>query len=395
LFRGHEFILRPETEDNSPSLVIETSAGFGHEQACQVAYEFLSVLSWVNQTGIVERFSVFSTAAPMAIGKRECRLVGGAPPQEYLPSPDDPRARLALALYREGLSANMVTYRFLAFFKIINMLHRMGQDQQKWINDTLSKITDYEASTRVAQISKTVSDIGKYLYVSGRCSVAHAFSTPVANPDSPQDIQRLRADLPVMQALAEYAIENEFGVKSVSTILREHLYELQGFREILGEAIVAALKCEDTVPPGAIQIPERLSLRLKGRSVYSSFEAMKAQVLAAEHGTVSVGLETDDSLMKALLLLHFRHERLTFNAMEDVIVSDDGTTRAARLRIDHLSYLRDWLSNGIVEVWQSASEKRLGRSEVVVPRNVWINWRYFDEQIEQLKERAAVSAARP
>jgi len=99
--------------------------------------------------------------------------------------------------------------------------------------------------------------------------------------------------------------------------------------------------------------------------------------------------------MKALLLLHFRHERLTFNAMEDVIVSDDGTTRAARLRIDHLSYLRDWLSNGIVEVWQSASEKRLGRSEVVVPRNVWINWRYFDEQIEQLKERAAVSAARP
>jgi hypothetical protein len=50
------------------------------------------------------------------------------------------------------------------------------------------------------------------------------------DPDDPQDTERLARDLPLMKAVAEYAIEHELGVRSMRTIWREHLYELAGFR---------------------------------------------------------------------------------------------------------------------------------------------------------------------
>jgi len=55
-------------------------------------------------------------------------------------------------------------------------------------------------------------DIGEYLYTSGRCAVAHASTTPVVDPDNPEDFLRLSADMPVLRALAEHIIINELGV---------------------------------------------------------------------------------------------------------------------------------------------------------------------------------------
>lgn len=391
-YRNREITLRPETEDDSATISVAVSESSGPEEARQFVYEFLSALAWVNGRGVTETFSVVSGKGPMSLRERKARLIGDAPRSEYVPAPDAPQAKLALALYREAVCANMVTFQFLSFFKIINVVHAKKSDQVNWINTALPNIKDYDARKRLAQISKHHPDVGDYLYVSGRCAVAHAFSTPVANPDNPKDTQRLLADLPLMKALAEHAIESELGVKTVSTIMREHLYELEGFRELFGPKLVSSLKSEDTVDAASIPIPNRLSLRLMGRPQYKAFEGLKADVPAAEDGTVVLRLHSDDDLMVALVRLHFRQERLTFDAMQDVAIRDDDSSTAARVLADYVRYQRDWLGNGVVEVWDPSRERRLGRSEVVVPRNVMINDQYFEDRLNELRKRISESA---
>ena len=82
----------------------------------------------------------------------------------------------------------------------------------KWIRDTLPKLTNRDALQRIAVIAAIEGDVANNLFVSGRCAVAHAFTNPVVDPDTPEHIIRLSADMPVAKALAEYLIEHELGV---------------------------------------------------------------------------------------------------------------------------------------------------------------------------------------
>jgi hypothetical protein len=131
-----------------------------------------------------------------------------------LPVPPEPKARIALGLYREAVSVNSVPYEFLGYFKVINTRYDKGKTQQiPWINLTLPLLTDPAALKRLAELTSQCANVGEYLYYSGRCAVAHAWSDPVVDPDDPDDIMRLSSDMPVAKALAEYLIEHEYGLK--------------------------------------------------------------------------------------------------------------------------------------------------------------------------------------
>jgi hypothetical protein len=45
-------------------------------------------------------------------------------------------------------------------------------------------------------------------------ALAHAQYDPIIDPDDPQQLEELRSDLPIMEALAEMAIETELGVET-------------------------------------------------------------------------------------------------------------------------------------------------------------------------------------
>jgi hypothetical protein len=124
-------------------------------------------------------------------------------------APTDERSIRAIAIYREALSIRNAPYEFLGYMKIINILFKQGNQQIGWINATLPLLTEKHARSRIDELKVTEADVGKYLYESGRCAVAHAFDVPVVNPDDPIDIFRLSADMPVARALAEYLIEHE------------------------------------------------------------------------------------------------------------------------------------------------------------------------------------------
>ena len=190
-FRGRKFHLLPETDELSRMIRVETAPGFTQPDADKLSLELLSALAWAEQRGVTPTFGNWCTA-PLNIGKGPRGGIIGSGHFDYVPDPSDPKAKLALALFREGLSVNLIPYKFLGFFKVINVIRNKGPDQIQWIRDNLSHITDKDAIARIAAIRSSEPDVATYLYVSGRSAVAHAFDqNNVVNPDDPADLIRL------------------------------------------------------------------------------------------------------------------------------------------------------------------------------------------------------------
>ncbi len=102
---------------------------------------FLSGLAWGKGKSMRETLGTTCSAGPLAIGKGPSGGIIDNGPIEYVPDPANDRTKLALALYREALSVNMVAYQFLGYFKIINVIHESGPDQIAWINATAENVT--------------------------------------------------------------------------------------------------------------------------------------------------------------------------------------------------------------------------------------------------------------
>lgn len=384
-FKGLALELVPETETLAPSIVVRLDGTRSQDEVRRMLQEFLSGLVWARDLPAAETFSTFSTGAPLGVGKgANLRMINDSI-VEYVPAPQDDKAKLALAIYREARSVNMIPYEFLGYFKVLNVIHDKGKEQKSWIRQAVGMLTDLRAKERLLEISNSGEDVGDYLYVSGRCAVAHAFNDPIVNPDDPADVGRLYRDLPVIKELARYAIEHELGVQSESTVWKEHLYELVGFREMFGPGIVARLKAGEGVSPDECTIPDRLSLRLQGQGQLASLCDLDARVVAVENGVAQVSLRESNSRLRALLLLCFQEERLVFNALDHVKVTDDGTVEADHCMIDYLTFLKGWMANGVTEVWSGGV--RLGRTEPVMLVNMRPDWDAMDAEIQELRTR--------
>ena len=213
-FMKHTLILRPPNGDSAADVRLQ----YEHPQSEQKTFEticgFLTALSWWYRRPARARLRIGCTA-PMRGGR-----TGDGPPlrKNYqlpnsIQSPRNPKARIALALYREAISAGNTPYEFLGYFKIINVCHSSGKHQIAWINSTWPHLADKRAKDRISELTSSQEDIGEYLYKSGRCAVAHAATKPLVDPDNPDDVFRLSDDMPVVKALAEYLIENDFGMR--------------------------------------------------------------------------------------------------------------------------------------------------------------------------------------
>jgi len=212
-FVGHKLLLRPVEEDCAPDIAFQISRPMTRAGAESIVSRYLSGLAWVEKRSARIKFIHCSTSL-MRGGKGP-----DGPPIDadcYVrpsPAPTDPKAQLALALYREAISVNSIPYQFLGLFKIINILHKKGFDQVIWINKALPVLVDRIAKKRLSELqAQGVMDVGKYLYESGRCAVAHAYSQPSMNPDETEHLFRMSSDMPLMCALAEHAIENDIGI---------------------------------------------------------------------------------------------------------------------------------------------------------------------------------------
>ena len=108
-FEGHRVVLGPRTDTLACSANLYVAAGTTFKVGGSSLSRFLSVLAWSQDNSIVDRLAIGSNhpAVPtrVAHGGRQTSHWTAVDPWWviYLPTIDDPRAALALALYREGM----------------------------------------------------------------------------------------------------------------------------------------------------------------------------------------------------------------------------------------------------------------------------------------------------
>jgi hypothetical protein len=378
-FRGRTLYLlpgEPKSEENKlgdlyPVVAFERS-GMSFEDGQRLISAFVNSIARVRKAGIGTAQFGGGTRVHGLGGPDARALVDEHFELNYVPDPADDKARLALAFYREGLTLNSVAYQCLSFFKILNIALPNGKAQIDWIDaniDAARKLDPH--STREweknAAFDPNKETAGSYLYVSNRCAIAHAFNDPLIDPDDPDDRRRLANDLPMVKALAERFIEQEFGVKCDMTVYREHLYELAGFTELFGAALVVRVKAGEEVPIGEFPAISPLSVRLAFRDRFPSFEKMAVEVVDSAEGKVNLALNSANDLASVMLVLDFGAERLDFEIFHHMATTDDGSQAGARSELDRLRFADSYLGNGKLEIW--AGNQRLSRKDAHLPVN--------------------------
>jgi hypothetical protein len=288
-----------------------------------------------------------------------------------LPEDLSEKAKLALALYREGKGMEHVVYACLSFLKILNVQFATSKPQKDWINQAVVSVRGNQAQKRLDELRQIESDIGSYLFDSARCAIAHAFASPLVNPDDPSDDRRLREDYPLIKELAVIAIEQEFRVRSPSRVYAEHFYELEGFKKLFPsdagqDASQLAERC------GLIKFP-RLRFELIGRDGYAPLDELDATFLEALDGCAIVECRSVRYPVSIKLYLNFAEERLQLDLLNGVWCGDDGTADAAQAVSDMLRFRWDYYRQYIFQVRSVPDGIVLGRASAFIPENHWLD----------------------
>jgi len=376
-YRGQTVFVLPQFDDYYPSLVVKLGAGLATFEAGQVLIlNLLSAMCWVEGRGaLVDQWVGGNLPRPMAgFSQSGIHLMMTDHFRcHYLPDVIDQQTRWALAFYREGLSIHQVSYAFLSFYKIINILHDGGAKQKAWINANVNAATanDHVGSNqRLQELRAAGTDVGEYLYESGRCAVAHAGQGPTVDPENPADLKRLMQDLPLVRALAAYAIEFEFKIKSAGTVYKEHLYELEGFRALFGEALCQKLKDGEEVNPEEVPTLPALHVGLHGKDDYGPLTDLRPAVSSIESGMVYLGCTSADGRTRLMLGLDFPNERLRTNIFDGLISLDDGSEVGLRNAVAVMTFKRAYFANGELVVKRVDTGALMGRCDAFLPTNV-------------------------
>jgi len=215
-FGGCQLLLKPAKKDTEQSIHIQLR-GITNIEALTLANRFLSVITWCDDYAMENLYGGSGSAVPVAISKHSREIGSSIAFPFYRDLEKNPKALLALALFREAKTVNSVPYEFLGYFKVLNIFWR-----DKYLNGkneiieglkiTLPVLSDSASKSRITEIKKKHNDVAGYLYKSGRCAVAHANVEPIIDPDDISDLHRLSKDMPVIKEVAEFIMEKELGI---------------------------------------------------------------------------------------------------------------------------------------------------------------------------------------
>lgn len=385
-YAGQTFLLLPEDEQNLPSIAM-----LGEHSVCRRAIlEFASALAWSNGGSV----TIESWTGGSQIHRTSKRpIVGQVTAQffhiDYLPHPTDSTQRLALALFHEGstLIHVHVAYSFLSFYKIVNLVSgHYGSAQTRWINERVPAMKHHRSKKRLVELQEAGEDIGKYVYQSCRCAIAHAGDprNSVIDPHNLDDERRLSSDLPLVITLAEIAIEG-MGIKTSQSVYREHRYELSGFEQFFTPEFVQLLKTGETPTTGDIRLPRRISLRMWGHATYPQLEDMIPVSVEGEDGVIVIKCMLKEQGYYAYVVLDFPNYRLKAEVRGEEGLKDDGSAEFIEITLELERFFWDWNGNGCLEVWADGTEC-LGRCEAFLPHNVIMDHKAYKGRVAVLKE---------
>lgn len=393
-YDGVEFYILGYEEDDKdilPAVAIK-SKSVSDQNAKNCISEFLSLINWVNSGSIRTNFSFGSTRVMRSrSSSKSVRHVTDHFYLDYLPSNLSDDAKLALALLREGdyLRHTHRGYSFLSYFKIINIIYNNGRRQKDWIKNEITNLQDKGAVERAKKIIQSGKEIEEYLYHSCRCAIAHAGIDPTVNPDDSEDDSRLKDDICIIRELAVIAIKDNYGVKTIGQYWEQHLYELHGFKQYLGEDFVDIVLAENIVGRRTLRIIDKIAARQRHDKKYGVFENLNLRTKRIRDGVVHLECYSDDMLFKVPLYLDFNKEICHFDVERALISHKE--KRGLEYQIDYWNFMKDLLCNGQIEIWVAGSDALLSRKDPNLSYNIDLmeSLEAMDRSIDQIQLQIA------
>jgi len=383
VYLGEEYWIIPVTSDAYPGIAVRTNQK-DQNVVRERILRFLSVLSWVEGKGAV--LISFGGGGAVHAYKRKSNsglVIRDQFDLRYLPEITDPKAQLALALMREGRGIGHISYSFLSFYRVLEVaIGKPGIAQ--WIEHEIKHLPRGSGSEALAKLISTgVSDVAKHLYVSGRCAIAHAGSNPIIDPDKPADSSRLYQERPLIECLAEIAIENKLGVQTSMTVFKEHLYELSGFKRVLGADIVKDICAGKPVGEGqSVDIPS-IDFQLVGKGPFEVLRNLQPVVVQQLGSRLALEFERPDQMLRIKFSLNFADERLEFDVHNGVFgIKDDDSSIYAEHKAQITEFMKWYFLNGCIQITDSATGELISRKDEFIPVNVMVEPAGFDKEIE-------------
>ncbi|WP_299498540.1 methylamine utilization protein MauJ [uncultured Roseobacter sp.] len=383
MYLGDEYWIIPITSDAYPGIAVRDADA--NDATKEKILRFLSVLSWLDRSGAV-LVSFGGGSSPFAFqrGKGHGFTIREEIDLRYLPEVTDVKARLALGLMRDGRGLSHVAYSFLSFYRVLEVAVGRGQAIPNWITQAVTRLPNGRGKDALTNLTASgVSNIPQHLYVSGRCAIAHAGGSPIVDPDNPSDTNRLYKEKPLIEELAELAIEEFLGVKTASTVYREHLYELAGFKRIFGQILVDDLLAGKAIPSGTnIDVPA-ISFQLHGKGPFEAFENLNPVHIVQEGSKVRMEFEREDGRLRVKFNLDFENERLEFDVHNGVFgAPDDNSSIYARHKAETLEFLAGYYGNGQLRISNYETGELIARKDEFIPVNVMPDYSEFDKDVE-------------
>lgn len=393
-YDGDDYFLRGVRErgghKSGPAITMRCPTGQANEVIAKV-YRFASILGWFKRGYVdVGGYVTGSHASLYSEPHSFATVLAGGPHGfdcNYLPLIRDDQTRRALAFWREGSRLRHLHggYSFLSFFKVLESQFKKTSDRVDWVTATIPKL-DGDAAKRVQELSTECGDVGKHIFESGRCAIAHAqFSDGRGDPDIPEDRIRLAKDLVVIEGLARSYIADVLQVPDEMMVYRtrDRLEPLSAF---VPAAVLSTLRAKEHVLRRRVGLNSlTVGIAHWPHAPVPELSRLTLRVAEVRAGWVLVDATNDSASIRLAFGLDFPSGR----AHVDVERSSYRPPRAGEAPDDAIAvvqFRKQVIGNGQMELWLPDG----GRMdfEVVIPVNIDMGatWRLMDWEIERLEK---------
>lgn len=374
-YAGDEYFLRGSEWNGKPSppgITIGCNDGNIDEVLSKV-YRFTSILSWFL-SGYVCVSGYVHGSHPMLYGddRTVYSSLGIAGPESFscnhMPIIEHENVRKALAFWREGKRLHHVhnNYAFLSFYKVIESQFSNPRSKVEWISAALDRLTN-DAGKRVAALREAGVDVGRHLFESGRCAVAHAsLEGEIVDPDIPSDNRRLAEDLVIMEGLAGMYIHEELQVPNSRSLYRSR-DRLAPWDSLLPEETLKALRRGET-PKNCNELQGlAVSVGLWPDGPIEGLERMTMHVDAFKDGIVRVVLINEIRTVLLVFLFDYPSGRVHTNLEDGGLITGENAPEEADV-VSYATFFYHVLGNRIAEL--TCGDLEPVDCEIVIPVNI-------------------------
>jgi hypothetical protein len=197
-----------------------------------------------------------------------------------------------------------------------------------------------------------------------------------------------------MLALAERAIEEKLGVETSHTVWSKHLYELEGFKKILGQDLVDHLvRGVPVTDERPVDIPD-ISVEVRRHPPYAPLSNLTIKGLRHDGNILEMHYGSNDGLIDFRFRLDFANERLNFDIFSDIGQKDSGTAEGAEAIAECSRFFRDYFGNGQLRIVEADSGELISRKDAFIPINMHQDVDGCNADIARWKQAAADRRAR-